>query len=986
MHRLCMPLCVSILLSVTAFARADEPSAGLHPKAVDDRLKIELFAEHPDLVTPTGLDVDHQGRIWVIESNTHLQPVGYKGHPTDRLLVMHDKNGDRRATGDEVTVFADGLTHTMSVAVKPLWLETSADSKSGGLRPPLTVYIATRKEILLFTDTDGDLKADKRERLVALESEGDYPHNGLAGFAFDALGWMYFGVGENLGIPYKIAGSDGKNHFGGGEGGNIFRCKPDGSGLKHWATGFWNPHASCIDAFGRMFTVDNDPDSRPPCRLLHIIPGGDYGFRFRLGRKGLHPFTSWNGEIPGTLPMVAGTGEAPSGILAYESDGLPEDYIGNLIVTSWGDHRIDRFRLKPKGASFESLADPIVQGGEGFRPVGIACAPDGSLYFSDWVLSDYKVHGKGRVWRISSKKEPKRKVIDIATIKVPNSKKELEELLQSPRLDVRRMVVRRTVFDGGKWEWCRELAKTEIDTGRLKDGDNRVFEEIMYLDPDTISVNPRLTEVDIDHRWNTTESLFSDVPYSPFHLARALWLFGQGVPEEWFLKKLKSDRTQYQETGSRDGNSDKWIDMVCWLAARKQHPKSAKLVDELIQLSNVAARRLAVQWIAEEKLTSFRPQVTEILNDPAITADLFLATLAALEMLDGIPPQEFDMTPPGKYVIPIVRNKIRPAAVRALALRLVPPDDPALDGELLANLLATDDPALKRETIRTLNASPVPQAAELLRGIVKNDQQPLADRIEATVGLAASAGGLDPKTLETLADLTYEPPAQFGSDSYIEALRSLRGVAVKDAELDMKLSQLAPPSPPTTPAELDLAEQLSFALVGSRYGLEAPIAQAIAKRRPKTAEEWLAELEGEGNAERGRRVFFHANSAGCFKCHTFDGRGGKIGPDLTNFGRNATPEKVLTSILTPSSEISPQFTTWTLVDKDGRTYSGMIVHENEGKTLIGDTEGKLTELATIDITERVAQKVSVMPEKLIDKLTVQELRDLVAFLRDAPNN
>ena len=82
-------------------------------------------------------------------------------------------------------------------------------------------------------------------------------------------------------------------------------------------------------------------------------------YRFRNGRAGLHPFTSWNGEIPGTLPMVAGTGEAPSGILAYESDGFPEEYIGSLFVTSWGDHRIDRFRLKPKGASFTSLAESI---------------------------------------------------------------------------------------------------------------------------------------------------------------------------------------------------------------------------------------------------------------------------------------------------------------------------------------------------------------------------------------------------------------------------------------------------------------------------------------------------------------------------------------------------------------------------------------------------------------------------------------------------
>ena len=49
-----------------------------------------------------------------------------------------------------------------------------------------------------------------------------------------------------------------------GEGGNIFCCRPDGSGLRRAATGFWNPFHLCFDAFGRLFAVDNDPDSRPP--------------------------------------------------------------------------------------------------------------------------------------------------------------------------------------------------------------------------------------------------------------------------------------------------------------------------------------------------------------------------------------------------------------------------------------------------------------------------------------------------------------------------------------------------------------------------------------------------------------------------------------------------------------------------------------------------------------------------------------------------
>src|SRR5438093_4513261 len=428
----------AILLGLVNPLSADES-----PKSLDPRLKIELFAEQPQIVTPTGLDVDHRGRVFAIESNTHFPPEGYQGHPSDRVLVMSDTDGDGKA--DKIVVFTDGLKYSMSVAVRPLWFPIAADPKienpkSKIQNPKTSVYIATRNEIFLFHDDDGDDKADRKESIVRLDTKGDYPHNGRGGFAIDALGWMYFGFGENLGADYKIIGSDGTTFSGGGEGGNIYRCRLDGSKLSQIATGFWNPHASCFDAFGRLFTVDNDADSRPPCRLLHVIPGGDYGYRFRNGRKGLHPFTAWNGEIPGTLPMVAGTGEAPAGILAYESDGLPEEYLGNLLVTSWGDHRIDRFRLQPKGTSFTSLAEPLITGGENFRPVGLATAPDGSLFCTDWVLRDYKLHGHGRIWRIAPIEPRQTEVIDLESL-AKRSISDLEKLLAtSHRREVTRAV------------------------------------------------------------------------------------------------------------------------------------------------------------------------------------------------------------------------------------------------------------------------------------------------------------------------------------------------------------------------------------------------------------------------------------------------------------------------------------------------------------------------------------------------------------------
>ena len=53
-----------------------------------------------------------------------------------------------------------------------------------------------------------------------------------------------------------------------------------------------------------------------------------------------------------------------------------------------------------------------------------------------------------------------------------------------------------------------------------------------------------------------------------------------------------------------------------------------------------------------------------------------------------------------------------------------------------------------------------------------------------------------------------------------------------------------------------------------------------------------------------------------------------------------------------------------MVKRDGVVHTGMIVHENEGRTVLGDAEGRTVELATIDIEQRTPQRASVMPEKL----------------------
>ncbi|HYH65273.1 MAG TPA: PVC-type heme-binding CxxCH protein, partial [Urbifossiella sp.] len=371
----------ALVVGLLAAARG-QPAPPPTPTAADPRLVVERFAGAPDVVHPIALDFDARGRLLVVESHTHFRSANYKGPKADRVRGLEDTDGDGRA--DTFTTFFEGTTATMDLAV----------------HPDGSVYLATRNEVLRLRDTNGDGAADEKVRIAFLDTAGNYPHNGLSGLAFDARGDLIFGMGENLGAAYKLVGADGTTLTGGGEGGNLFRCTADGKNLRRVATGFWNPFGTGRDIFGRLLVADNDPDSSPPCRLLHAVEGGDYGFQFRYGRSGRHPFQAWNGELPGTLPFAAGTGESPCEVVCYESDGLPAEYRGDLLVPAWADHRVERFTPRAKGATVVAERKPFVQGGPAFHPSGLATAPDGSLFVSDWGSKDYSLHGKGAVWHV----------------------------------------------------------------------------------------------------------------------------------------------------------------------------------------------------------------------------------------------------------------------------------------------------------------------------------------------------------------------------------------------------------------------------------------------------------------------------------------------------------------------------------------------------------------------------------------------------------
>ncbi len=333
-----------------------------------------MVVEHPDIATPTGIDVDDKGGIWVVACHTHQPKDDYKGPKKDRILHF-DKNGKR-------SVFYDKTYHTMDLE----------------LGPDGWVYLAERGRIFRIKDSDADGKADLVEDLVTLSTEGDYPHNALSGLAFHPkTGDLYFGLGENFGKDWILEARDGSKYRGTGEGG-AFRCKADGTDLHRIARGLWNPFGMLVRSDGEIFASDNDPGERPPCRLIHIVEGGDYGYQRLYGGEAHHPFVCWNGELRGTLPMVHLTSEAPCGVVELGQ---------GVIIPSWSDHRVDFYPLTQKGASYSADRIQLVGGGKYFRPTCIAADPANknnaaikTWYFADWVDGSYPVHGFGRVWKL----------------------------------------------------------------------------------------------------------------------------------------------------------------------------------------------------------------------------------------------------------------------------------------------------------------------------------------------------------------------------------------------------------------------------------------------------------------------------------------------------------------------------------------------------------------------------------------------------------
>jgi cytochrome c oxidase cbb3-type subunit 3 len=147
--------------------------------------------------------------------------------------------------------------------------------------------------------------------------------------------------------------------------------------------------------------------------------------------------------------------------------------------------------------------------------------------------------------------------------------------------------------------------------------------------------------------------------------------------------------------------------------------------------------------------------------------------------------------------------------------------------------------------------------------------------------------------------------------------------------------------------------------------------------------------EPGGDAAHGKELFF--GSAACANCHMVQGKGGRLGPDLTATGSARSTEYLVESVRDPSrrlaqgiseamKEFSEEYATVTVVDSAGRKFQGVILNEDNFTLQMIDTHEQLHLFEKDKLRSLDKTRESLMPAYDQKMLPEKDLQDLIAYL------
>ena len=562
--------------------------------------EIQLYAAEPEIANVVAFDIDNRGRIYVCETfrqnrgvtdnrahddewvladlaaqtvqdriDYHKRLLGdaaitYAQHD-DRVRRLEDSDGDGKA--DRNYILASGFNR----------LEEGTGA--GILVRGTDIYYSCIPKLWKLTDRDDNGVAD--ERVVLSDGYGvrvAFRGHDMHGLVLGPDGRLYFSIGDR---GYHVTTDDGRV-LANPESGAVFRCELDGSGLEVFASGLRNPQELAFNDVGDLFSVDNNSDSGDQARIVHILEGGDSGWRMHyqyLPDRGpfnrdriwepLHP------EQPAYIvPPIANLTDGPSGLAFYPGTGFGDALKDKFLICDFrggpANSGIRDFMLESEGAFYRlaSNSDPIWS----VLATDIAFGPDGALYISDWV-DGWDGLGKGRMYRVT---DPNYRDTPLV--------KEVQQLLGA--------------------DWSRHTI--EALTDYLAHPDRRIRLESQW-------------ELARRHEIDTLLALTTDEEFNPIGRLHALWGADQIIRRDPEVREasLEMLRPLLQE---KDGVLRA---AAARIAGERLDAKAVTRLRELLSDSSPRVQYFSTLALAQLKDADSLPQVMELLvaadnKDPAL--------------------------------------------------------------------------------------------------------------------------------------------------------------------------------------------------------------------------------------------------------------------------------------------------------------------------------------------------------------------------------
>jgi putative membrane-bound dehydrogenase-like protein len=992
---------LSFVLSLTGNLLADhhnevdihDSSVAVKNLDVHEDLEATLFASEPTILSPTNLDVDARGRVWVCEV------VNYRRHREkrpegDRILILEDSDGD--GVSDTTKVFYQGR---------------DIDSAMGICVLGSRIIVSCSPNVIVFHDDDGDDKPDRQEVLFTKTGIPQHDHSAHS-FVFGPDGKLYWNQGNTGKHVHDRDGNPVVDVFGHEviangnpyRQGLVFRCNMDGSEFEVLGHNFRNNYEATVDSFGGVWQSDNDDDGNRGTRINFVMEYGNYGYtdemtgdRWGSPRTGMHqeiPLRHWHLRDPGVVPNMLQTGAgSPTGITVYEGELLPAVFRGQVIHCEPGKSVVRAYPATRDGAGYQARTVNILKGtrNQWFRPADVCVAPDGSLFVTDWYDPGVGGHAmgdleRGRIFRVTPKghRSYHPPQVDVTTaagaveaLKNPNyavrylawtalhemgtqAQPALRDLFASdnPRHRARALwLLEKTRGDG---ESYMERALVDADPAirivalrmaRQTREDDKVFHAVGHLVGDPAPQVRRECAIALHRRhaphaagyW--TELALQYDGHDRWYL-EALGIAAHGQWDTFLETWLARVGDAWQEKPGRD---------IVW---RSRASRTSELLGVLAEDPRTPAEELPRLMRALDFQANPHRHKTLM----AIAFDAGTPQYATYEALRRLDPDDISKDPVQYSFLQrfVERTKGTPHFLELIEHFQLTPRFP----DVLQ--VATTQPEDSRAA-RAIRLLLEHGHSELIDASLKSDEDDQAVRTARALRTAR-----DERAVDMLLDALGDPARELEVRRHAaQALGSTeRGANVlvgmlKDGDVDEELLPAA-----------------AAALAGARWkGVREEVAKLFPAPAGKDEEPLpsIAVLKSrDGDAARGKQVFeMHGT---CNKCHVVRGQGREVGPNLSGIGAKLSRTALLESILYPSAGISHNYASYAMALKSGKVVTGLLMNETAKSVTIRDVEGIDHILKTTDIAAQETQKVSLMPADLQKAMTVQELLDLVEYL------